>query len=965
MKTPRIDELVRRTGRSLWMAEAGEWFLRALLAVIVVFLAAVVVDAGYALPVVGVVLLDVLLLGVAGFVAWPVVVRLARGRPRDRQTAVYIEKRLQVPDNRLINALDIAEQDAAGMSAALRDEVIARGEAAAAESGGRSVIDREALKRAALPAVIAVVGLILAYVVMPSVFHAVVPRLVAPFADLPPFTLVKFDIHTDPQPIYHGKPGTIRVTLSGPGVHDQAQVVFLDESEQPAPLPMYRVSSARTDKVEPGESNTFAMRVDRVEGARRFYIRTPRGRSAVHTLTANTSPLIEQAHATYSYPAYTGWRGTTGAITPAGIRTLTGTQVALHIVSNVPLGGGELKLSPADETDHTVERSIQLIPDADDPRAAQLTFPMDVSGRFELTLTGADGKPGVDTLAGKLTALPDRAPKIDIVDPQRQVVAPEGWQIEAHITAGDDIGVGPITLHHGLNDNPTTPTPLPATFTDKHHTVTKSDYTFDLAETQAKAGDVVKYYAAVNDNRPGTPQSAETPIYAIHIITLEQYMDIARSQYRIDDINREFEAILERLGDLEAQRNQLLEQLAALKEQIPFGEPLTDAQRQAMAKLESTLNKYAEEAASLADALSERAEQASLYEFEDAYKQMLSDLSKQIKEQSEQSGSLADTVRSMRDAGNADQLALTGSAMREQADRFEMLREPFAGGQRERTQTAREDLERLQLAEAMMAQGERIRRVAQEQDELAVRLAALAEPRSLTAEEQRRADALAQEQARLREELSDAARALREAAENASGLLPNMSGGALSVADRIDELRIVPTQMAVENASLSGNGPLAHQAALEAAEKLDSLLSDVQQNQAQASIEMDGCFNLPRQNMQNALQQMASARKVPGIGSQGGSGAGMSGAMATMSMVGPSVPGQPGGDSLTREGRRGGRGGRGDAVSSEVDVDMQAEVIHTDASDNTATSALQLPGVPVVYREQAAAYFRRIAEEEK
>lgn len=947
------------------MAEAGALFLRALLVVILVFLAAVVIDAGYALPLVGVVLLDLLLLGVAIFVAWPVAVRLMRGRPRDRQTAVYIEKRLQVPDNRLINALDIASQDTAGMSAALRDEVIARGEATAAEAVGRSVVDRGDLKRAARPAVIAIVGLVLAYAVMPAVFHAVVPRLVVPFADLPPFTTVKFDIQTDPQTIYHGKPGTIRVTLSGPGVHDQAQVVFVDEGEQPAPLPMYRVQSPKTKEAEPGESSFFALRVDRVEGTRRFYIQTPRGRSAFHTLTADTSPLIEQAHATYDYPAYTGWRGTNGPITSAGIRTLTGTQVTLHVVSNVPLGGGELKLTSADETDQSVGHSIQLVPDTHDPRAAQLNFPADMSGRFELKLTGVDGKPGVDTLAGKLTALPDRAPKIDIVDPQRQVVAPEGWQVDAHITAGDDIGVGPITLHHGLNDNSTTPTPLPQTFTDKSATVTKSGHTFDLAKLNAKAGDVVKYYAATHDNHPDAPQPAETPIHAIHIITLEQYMDIARSQYRIDDINREFEAILERLGDLEAQRNQLLDELAALKEQVASGEPLTDAQRQAMAELESALNRYAEESASLADALSERAEQVSLYEFEDAYKQMLGELSKQIKEQSGQSEALADAVRSMRGAGNADQLASAGSAMREQADRFEMLREPFAGGQRERTQTAREDLERLRLAEAMMAQGERIRRVAQEQDELAVRLAALAEQRSFTADERRRADALAQEQARLREELSDAADMLREAAENASGLLPNMSGGALSVADRIDDLRIIPTQMAVENASLSGNGPLAHQAALEAAEKLDSLLSDVQQNQAQASNELDGCFNLPRQNMQNALQQMASARNVLGMGSQGGSGAGMSSAMATMSMVGPSVPGQPGGDSLARDGRRGGRGGRGESVSSDVDTDVQAEVIHADASGTTAASAMQLPGVPVAYREQAAAYFRRIAEEEK
>lgn len=928
MKTPRIDALVRHTGRSLLIAEAGGLLLRAMMVAIAALIAAVVIDAAYALPVIGVAAMDVLLLGLTVAVGWPVAVRLLRGRPRDRQAAVLIERRLRITDNRLINALDIAGQDKTGMSKALRDEVIARGEAAAVEAWGRPVIDREEIKRSVRPTVVAVVGLVLAYTVMPAVFHAVIPRLVAPFADLPPFTLVKFDIRTDPRTIRHGKPGTIRVTLSGPGTHDRAQVVFVDDGEQPTALPMYRVQPV-TSGGDTGEPHNFALRVDRVEETRRFYIRTPRGRSAIHTLKADTSPLIEQAQVTYDYPAYTGWRGTTGPITSSGIRTLTGTKATLHILSNVPLNGGGLKLIPDDAAGPAAERVVTLVPDTDDPHAAQLSFPVDMSGRFELTLTGVDGTPGADTLAGKLTALPDRAPKIDIVNPQRQVIAPEGWQIQGHITAGDDIGVGPITLHLGLNDGPTTPTPLSPTFTDKYNTVTKANHTIDLAKLNVKAGDVVKYYAAVHDNRPDALQSAETPVHMIHIITLQQYMELARSQYRIDDINNEFEAILERLGDLEA----------ALKE-------------------------YAEQASSLAEEIAERSEQASLYEFDDYYKRILGELSRQLDEQLRQFEALTAAMRAARESENADQLARSGSELRERAERFELLEGPFAGESRERAQTAEKDLERLQRAEAMIAQGERIRRIAREQDGLAVRMAALAEPRTLTAEEQQRADALAREQARLREELSEASAALREAAEEANGLLPNMSGGALLVTDRIHGLRIIPTQAAAEKASLSGNGPLAHQAALEAAEKLDSLLSDVQQNQAQANNDLDGCFNLPRQNMQNALQQMASARNVPGMRSRGGSGAGMSGAMASMPMVGPSVPGRPGVDSLSQQGRRGGRGGHSESVSNDLDLDVQAQVIHADASDSTATNTLHLPGVPIEYREQAAAYFRRIAEEE-
>ena len=85
---------------------------------------------------------------------------------------------------------------------------------------------------------------------------------------------------------------------------------------------------------------------------------------------------------------------------------------------------------------------------------------------------------------------------------------------------------------------------------------------------------------------------------------------------------------------------------------------------------------------------------------------------------------------------------------------------------------------------------------------------------------------LAQEQEALREELADAADALSVAATEAGEALPNMSAGALAVVDQIEGLRITSTQEAAEKAARAGRGGLAHQAALKAAEDLDSLLSD-------------------------------------------------------------------------------------------------------------------------------------------
>ncbi len=961
MTTPRIDQLVKHAGRSLLLAESAGHALCALGVAIVALAAAVLIDAGYALPGFGLLILDMALLLVMALALRPLVARLWRGRFGDRQTAVHVENRMRIPDNQLINALDLARQDAAGTSASLRAQAIALGESAALEVQGRSVIDREALNRAIKRASAAVIGLLLAYLLIPSAFHAVLPRLVSPFADHPPFTLVKFDIHTDPEPVYYGKPTTIRVALSGPNVPKQAHVVFIDDGVKSLPLPMHRTQPSKQDEAATDSAVHFAMRIERVESLRRFYITTPKGRSALHTLAADTSPLFELVGAGHDYPDYTGWPDTNGPLSSSGIRALAGTHVTLRIESNVPLSGGALKLIHEEDATATSGRTHTLTPNPADPRSASVRFQLDMPGRFELTLLGADGKPGVEPLQGELSALPDRAPKIDIVHPERQAVVPEGWQVDVEVSAGDDIGLSTIVMHAGLNDTPTSPTVLPMKYTDINRTVAQSGYTFDPTQLGALAGDTLRYYATVRDNRPVAPQSAETPVHAIHIITMQQYLDLARTQYRIDDLNREFDMFLERLAFMEAQRNQLLNELAELQRLLGTGEPLTDEQRQAIADLESALAEYAQEASVLADELTERAEQATLYDFEDRYKQMLSELGSQLGAQSDQAQSLASALEALQQDDAPAQRRAAGL----QAERFAMLDDPFAGGMREQTDMAEQDLEKLRLAEAMLAQGERIRRVAQEQDELAVRLSGLSEPRALSTEEQARAGLLAREQARLRDELSEAHEALLVAAEQAREVLPNMSRGAMSVVDKIENLRIVPTQTAAQKASLAGNGPLAHQAAREAADKLDSLLSDVAQAQAQAGGDLDGCFLLPRQQIQSALQQMAAGRGLPGMGTQGGSGVGMSGASARMSMMGPAVPGQPGGDSLAKAGRRGGRGGRGRIVSGAEDADAAAEVIHADASQHTSRVVSQFPGVPAEYREQAEAYFKRIAEEQR
>ncbi len=968
MTTLHIDQLIQRTGRSLWWSRITTATLTMASVVFTAVLLAVLLDAEFGFNLYGLLALDALLIVVAAIAAWPVIQRARHNKSRHRGVALTIEDRLGIPDNQLINAVDLSTQTTPTVSGTLRDAAIDRGEQVARGVVPRDVIDKAPLFRAVQ--IVGVIGVcfILFYVVNPSVFRAVVPRLIAPFADLPPYTSLRFDVQIKPEQVYVGKPADVRVTLSGPDLPGRAYVVFVEDGQKLPGLPMYRntspVQGASTAPPENNAPEFYTMRVDRVDQDRQFYIDTPRGRSRLYTLPTDRAPLIEHARVTLRNPDYTGWPDMTRPLSSRPLCGLAGTEVLIHVTSNVPLSGGELRLTDPENPDTSAVQTEPLVPDSIDAHAGHVGFTLQKTGTYELTLTGSDDSPGAETAAGDIKVVPDRLPKIDVVLPDRQIMVPEGWPIDVAVGVGDDIGVSRAEIHVGVNDQPTQNIPLDLSYTNANQTAGHTDHKLAPRGLGASAGDVIKYYAAVWDNHPGSPQMAETPIHFAHIITMQQYMDLARSQYRVEDLQREFESIQDQLTELAAQREALLEAIEAIQAQA--GEPgtMTDQQREAVEALQRELQDYADRSGELADALAERAEQASLYEFEEPYKQMLDQLSEQLQTQSNRSDALAEAMQTMCAADNAAACAAASQA----AEQFALADKPFDQAAAQQAQTTERDLERLTLAEAMIREGERIRRVAFEQAELAVRMSGLSGQTVLTEAQQQRAESLAQEQETLREDLADAAGALSIAATKAAQALPNMSAGAMAVVDQIDGLKITTTQGAAEKAARAGSGGLAHQAALKAAEDLDSLLSDSGPAMA-GSGDLDGCFSLPREQMQKAMNQMMAGMGagVPSMGTQGGQGAGMSGSVAKMAMMGPNVPGAPG--ESDAEGVRGNRrqtgNGHGIPGYTTEETGEGAEIIHAESATRFGDGVTVQPGVPVQYREQAEAYFKRIAEESR
>ncbi|MEM6459815.1 MAG: hypothetical protein AAF710_10550 [Planctomycetota bacterium] len=1009
---PTLQRVVRR--RSAGRRVAG--LLGGFAAVVLLAVAAVALDAAAGLPAWGLLAVDAVLLAALGGWAWRVLGPAGKEAGDVRVAAVALERRGLAGPSRLVNALQFAEggeADAAtNGSAALRGLAVREGEAAAEAIAPGALVDRAAVKRSAKRAA-AAAGLLLVLAAWPGtwpVVGAVGPRLLSPLTGLPPYTPLRFEITHDPAEVPVGAAVTVTVQITGPNrALRAAEAADLVEVGAATAAAMVRESGpVFLDQAAAAEEGPrrFTARLARLDTPRSFYVRTEGGRSRTFTLTPDPAPRFAALHATLTPPDYARRDATTRRLAVPGVPGLTddagfneievlrGTAVTLTARSNVPLAGAGLT---GPQAEHPGE------PVAGDPRTVAASFVPRASGTYRLTLEGLDGHASPDAAEVAVTLRDDAPPRVDITQPQPVAFAVEGYPVPVAVRASDDVGVASVVLRASVNDSAGETVVL---HDGEAQRPARLDTGVDLdpAAMGAVVGDVVRYFAVARDARPaalgGPPgdvgQSAESAVHTIQIISAAQWEDMLRTQVGIDQLAAEAEALREELDALAEARAAAAEAMEALQEQLEADAPLTPGQQDALADLDRQLEAFAERSAALAEALRQRAEQDPLYEFEEPYQQRLAELAEQLEREAARAEAAREAAAALGQDGESKEASGTPSQpgvapppgllpglpgitpvqleeFREQTQEFAEAGAPFDAASQEAYELMAEDLIRLELADELVFHGERVRAVIVEQRQLQQKLAAMQHlsPLTLGPADRQQLAAYGVREAELRDELEDAALMLRETAELAGPLLPRMSGGAVALCDALDALHVDEDLTAASVAAGAGLAATAHASASVAADKLESLLSEPGAAMAGlASDELDGCFGLSKAGLQSAMQQMAAARRAAGALGMGRSGSGGSGFSAgggrsSMSMIGPGAAGRglagggSGPDSPWRGPGRGGAAGMGDAAGDLG----PAERIDPGRSGGVLDAVGVGPGVPARFRETAAAYFRRLAED--
>jgi hypothetical protein len=929
--------------------------LRALAAVVgtllLIGLLALLIDALFGLHTWGLIAVDlafILLLLVAG---WYTLRAALRNLFNPRRVARQIEERLGIRDSGLINSVELSSSPSTASSRALVDRTVQHGEELAFGLTAFEGVDFRRMLKAAGVAFAIVLGLFALYLATPRLFAMVVPRYLDPTGDHPPFNLLDFEIEVTPELIYRGKPAVISAKLGGVENVEQANVVFID-GEQRRRVPMTRHSDGR-----------FVLPIEQAESTREFYIDTPKGRSKRHAFSVLEVPLFEHVAAAYDFPDYTSWPSTSRELDSKGLRALEGTKITLTATSNIPLQSGRLELFESGEKAPQTPlaeptRTISLVASDDDATVAG-EFTMQMSGRYRLTLTAVNGAESLDHLEGSLVSAPDQLPRVAILSPSQQVAAVEDWKIPVEIQATDDIAVSKLVLMVGVNG--WGPDATPIEIQADQPTRVRGQFAFDLKELGARVGDVISYYASAYDNHPGGTHFADTPTHVIRVISLEEFKEFERQNYQMEELVKEFEANRRGLENLGADRKQILEELAALQKKLESGEQLSDDENKRLEKLEQLLKEFSEKADALAEQMHKQAEQTQLYDLEQPYREQLKQTAEQLRKQANDADALIEQSAQLHQQPQDSQAR---EGLRKAGEQFKQNEQPFDQQSGESMEKMEQDLERLQKADNLLAQAERLRTAILQQRDLADRLSQFRDRKSMSPEELKRSERMAKEQELLRQEVENAKEGLKKAAEDAKEKLPKMSAAAEQLCQSLGDMKVGEDQGQAARSARAGDGEQAFQAAESAAKKLESLLSQCQNAQgASQSGDLDGCLNLPRPGIEQSLKQLAQGRSVPGMGQKGQSGAGFAGSQAKMSIYGPHQPTQGQSDARTSQAMgQTGPGGQGKGEDTKDGI-PGAETINPAAREPSQSGVGGMRGVPVGYRDQAEAYFRRLAEE--
>jgi hypothetical protein len=266
-----------------------------------------------------------------------------------------------------------------------------------------------------------------------------------------------------------------------------------------------------TGQIPPAEYGTK----DGVSQNLRYRIEAGDARSLENAVTVVAAPTITIERIDYYYPDYTDF--TDRSVDRLGdIRAIEGTRVTIHAHANEPIedaaidfeadGRRDIRLN-ANGSDAEASFTLELRDDRQTPRFTS----------YVLRFTGAAGRPNRNPVKYPIDVLPDYPPEVSIHSPAekaRDVRLDETVAIEVE-SRDPDFALADVQLHGEAAGIEMFDQQL---LKGEHTGRFTGRYLFTPIEHKLKAGDVVRYWVTVHDNRTPKPNETITDSQTLRIV---------------------------------------------------------------------------------------------------------------------------------------------------------------------------------------------------------------------------------------------------------------------------------------------------------------------------------------------------------------------------------------------------------------------------------------------------------------
>lgn len=398
------------------------WLLRAVL------LALYVSAAGYLL---------------ARYAVWPVVFG-----PDDEDVALMVERAHPHFGTRLIAAVQFARPQAvpAGASAALVAAMVRQTEELADKVDFTSVIKLDYLLRVAVLAAATMIVWLALLIYAGQGGRDLLSRVFLSTTPVPTKTQVQ-DV-SGSFAVARGDDATLAARSAGWRPSSGMAEIYTESKKR------------QTVTLNAGEEDAtlFTGKIEAVQESFQYRVRLFDGKSEWHQVTVVPRPAVTALTCTQVFPAYTGLADQERAT--GELALVVGSKLRLRITANK-----EVRTTPTAEgvtnrvLIHTgeeggVPRWAPLTVVSPDRRQLEgtLEMPANATG-FAIHLVDDYGIASKDPAVYRVDMVPDRAPMVRIVSPDRkEVLATSGSRLDVGFVAEDDFAVGNVALKYRVND---------------------------------------------------------------------------------------------------------------------------------------------------------------------------------------------------------------------------------------------------------------------------------------------------------------------------------------------------------------------------------------------------------------------------------------------------------------------------------------------------------------------------------